>query len=229
MKQLGILADELIEKRYSMVLRELFDTVIRHQSKISKIDGDIIECGVWKGGYSIFLANAFPEKNIWVVDSYKGFQPLNTARYQYNRERHIPEYRLGEPNSQDDFTLNAVMQRFNEYSLTSSRIKYLDGFVKDTLPKANIEKIALLRVDVDAYSATKEVLDELYDKVQIGGYIIFDDSCLYECIDAMKDFFNERNIPHEVHHPITDELVNINNPFTNDNSGFPSGCYIIKK
>jgi O-methyltransferase len=222
------LSTELQHKRISMVPQELFDTIIRHLDNINKINGDIVECGVWKGGFSIFMATAFPTKNIWVVDSFEGFQPLEIAKYQYlnNIERHIPSYSLGLPNTEDDFTLDKVKERFKNYQLDSPRIKFIKGFVKDSLPTSKIEKIALLRIDVDAYSATREVLDELYDKVQPGGYIIFDDMCLYECVDAVKDFLEERNLPKIIFHPITDEQLNLD---TSTNLSYPAGSYIIKQ
>jgi len=97
------------------------------------------------------------------------------------------------------------------------------GFVKDSLPNSGIKRISLLRIDVDAYSATKEVLDELYDKVEVGGYIIFDDSCLYETADAIRDFFKEQGIENCVLHTITDEKIDLST-----NTTTPCGCYIIK-
>lgn len=227
-QELDRLGLELRERRYSMVMESEFQTIIRHQEKIQKVPGDVIECGCWKGGFSIFMANAFPTKTIWVADSFEGFQPTETARYKYDHERHVPGYNLGTPGTDDDFTLERVQQRFEEYGLSDSRIEFLKGFVKDSLPTAGIKKLSLLRIDVDAYSATKEVLDELYDKVQPGGYIIFDDSCLYECIDAMKDFFKERGLPNEVFHPETDEVLQLSGSYIGSNSGFPAGCYIIK-
>jgi hypothetical protein len=76
--------------------------------------------------------------------------------------------------------------------------------------------------------ATLETLEELYDKVQPGGYIIFDDSCLYETLDAIKTFFKQRNLPEFINHPVTDQPLDINVRHTNDDSGLPAGCYIIK-
>jgi len=224
------LSNELRQKRISMVSDQLFNTIIRHLETIEKIDGDIVECGVWKGGFSIFMASTFPYKNLWVVDSFEGFQPLETAKYSYeqNTERHIPSYILGQPNTEDDFTLEQVKQRFENYQLNSPRVKFLKGFVKDSLPTSGIKKISLLRIDVDAYSATREVLDELYDKVQPGGYIIFDDTCLYECRDALRDFFKERNLPNILLHPVTDQELDLESNIESTSSGLPAGCYIIK-
>jgi hypothetical protein len=222
------LIQDLIDNKITMVNPNEFKTILKHYPNLSKIDGDIVECGVWRGGFSIFLSYVFQDKNIWVCDSYEGFQPLETAKHQYNKERHTPTYTHNAVGPLG-ISLEEVQFHFKTYGLgDEERIKFLKGFVKDTLPTSGIEKIALLRIDVDAYSATLETLEELYDKVQPGGYVIFDDSCLYETLDAIKTFFKQRNLPEFINHPITDQPLNINLKHTNDDSGLPAGCYIIK-
>lgn len=223
------LVDNLIENKITMVNKREFQTVINHYNNIDKIEGDIIECGCWRGGFSIFLSYLFPDRNIWVSDSFEGFQPTNDAKYGYDMERHTPNFTHNSVGALA-VSLEDVQNNFNLYALgNEERIKFLKGFVKDTLPTAPINKIALLRIDVDAFSATLEVLDELYDKVETGGYIIFDDSCLYETRDAIKEFFNKRNLPLVVLHPVSNEELSLEKRHTSDDSGLPCGCFIIKK
>jgi hypothetical protein len=223
------LVQKLIDDKVTMVMPFEFDMVIRHYESMNKIKGDVVECGVWRGGFSIFLAHLFDNKTIWVSDSFEGFQPLEQAKYEYHKERHVPEYTMTDLGP-IAIGLEEVKWHFHSNGLGSEdRIKYLKGFVKDTLPTSGIEEIALLRIDVDSYSAHLEVLDELYDKVQPGGYIIFDDSCLYESMDAIKYFFKLKDLGNEIIDPIDDLPKNIYNPYTSTNSGFTAGCYIIKK
>jgi hypothetical protein len=222
------LVQDLINNKITMVNPNEFQTIFKHYDNISKIEGDIVECGVWRGGFSIFLSYIFQDKNIWVCDSYEGFQPLEIAKHQYSKERHTPNYTHNSIGPLG-ISLEEVQSHFRTYGLgEEERIKFLKGFVKDTLPTSGIEKVALLRIDVDAYSATLETLEELYDKVQFGGYIIFDDSCLYETLDAIKVFFKQRNLSEYLLHPVTNERLDLNIRHTNDDSGFPAGCYIIK-
>jgi hypothetical protein len=223
-QELKDLANNLTQNQISMVMLFEFDMVLNHSEAIDAVEGDIVECGVWRGGFSIFLAHLFPDRAIWVCDSYEGFQPLEEARFEYYKEeRHVPSYVMAA-------SLEEVQENFKTYGLDGQdRIKYLKGFVKDTLPTAPIEKIALLRLDVDGYSPTMEILEELYDKVQPGGYIIFDDLCLYESKDAVYDFLQNRNLPLEVIDPITEQRIDLNIPYVQTNSGFVAGSYIIKK
>lgn len=226
------LIDDLIKNKITMVGPVAFNTVLRNYPDISKIKGDIVECGVWRGGFSIFLSHAFNDKNIWVCDSYEGFQPLENAKHSYDKERHTPTYTHNSIGPLS-ISLEEVQYHFKTYGLEkdidTQRIKFLKGFVKDTLPTSNINNIALLRIDVDAYSATLETLEELYSKVQTGGYIIFDDSCLYETLDAIKFFFEKNNIDPYLLDPQTDKPLYLYDKHTIDDSGFTSGCYIIKK
>jgi hypothetical protein len=205
-----------------------FELILENFNKITNLEGDIVECGVWRGGMSIFLSYVFQDKNIWVCDSYEGFQPIENAKHQYDKERHTQHYTHGATGPLG-ISLEEVQSHFKNYGLEDQdRIKFLKGFVKDTLPTSGIEKISLLRVDVDAYSATLETLEELYPKVTPGGMIIFDDSCLYETKDAIIHYFTHNNIPLHVYHPITNELLDLTKSYTTDDSGLPGNCYIFK-
>lgn len=223
------LVDDLIQNHITMVLPHEFSMVLNHQDEINKIKGEIVECGVWRGGFSIFLSYLFPKRKIWVCDSFQGFQPLSNAKYEFGGERHTSDYTMSHIGP-IGISLEEVQSHFETYGFgDDKRINYLPGFVKDSLPNSGIGKIALLRIDVDAYSATLEVLEELYDKVQPGGYIIFDDSCLTETVEAMKTFFTNHNLPLEVLDPINNEIKHLDYRYTHTDSGFDAGCYIIKQ
>jgi hypothetical protein len=106
--------------------------------------------------------------------------------------------------SKDFVSLAAVRSHFARYGLLDSQIHFLQGFFADTLPGAPIEAIALLRCDGDTYESTRSVLDAIYDKVSIGGYVIVDDYHSFDdCKQAVDEFRAE--------HSIDDALVPIDN------------------
>jgi O-methyltransferase len=75
-------------------------------------------------------------------------------------------------------------------------VHYHKGWFQDTLPidSAEIDKIAILRLDGDWYESTKICLDYLYEKIVPRGFIIFDDYGLYSgCKKAVDEFFNSKN------------------------------------
>ena len=61
--------------------------------------------------------------------------------------------------------------------------------------RQGIEKIAVLHLDGDLYTSTKEVLDALYDKVSPGGHVLVDDYYTWKgCRAAVDEFRRERAI-----------------------------------
>jgi O-methyltransferase len=207
---LNLLKKKLISETLTLVSEERFDTIdlLKEEIYNSNVEGDIVECGVWRGGMSIYLSHMFLDKKIWVCDSFEGFQKLEDAQYKYDNERHDENFDKFHSDSLPHQTsikipLDEVKNNFKNYNLTDENIIFLKGWVKDTLDKKNckIDKICILRIDVDSYSATLEVLMNLYDKVVDGGYIIFDDSALPECSDAIKYFEKIKNIKFEFKYP----------------------------
>jgi hypothetical protein len=241
-KNIEELVDTLIKKIHSMVAKYMFNTVVRRYEEINKLDGDIVECGVWRGGFSIFLAHLFKTKKIWMVDSYEGFQSLKDATYQYEGVTEVSPglgYQKSEPNTPERehkewdwdirIPIDVVRNNMKEYGLVEEdRIKLVKGFVNKTLPVTPIDKIALLRIDIDTYSATLDVLNHLYPKVVSGGMVIFDDSSLIAASDACKEYFTSNGIPMKLRHPVTDEELDINKFYHINNSMQIGGGYIIK-
>ncbi|MEW6558372.1 MAG: TylF/MycF/NovP-related O-methyltransferase, partial [Elusimicrobiota bacterium] len=71
------------------------------------------------------------------------------------------------------------------------------GWFQETLPKAKsrIENIAILRVDCDWYESVRCCLDNLYDNLITGGYLIIDDYGHWEgCKKAVDEFLEKRKI-----------------------------------
>lgn len=198
-------------------------------TRVSGLEGDIVDCGVWSGGSSIYLAALFPDRKIIIVDSFKGFEPVGRSPYSlpaadFNNvgesnglERHHPDKTFmveGEEVS-CAVSLKKVIQNLKSYGLEPSTmgIEFIEGYVSNTLPNTKqIDKIALLRVDVDSYAATYEVLINLYSKVVEGGIIIFDDMGVEEATMAIDRFLEEKRIYDPTFLPY----------------GKKGGCYIIK-
>ena len=76
---------------------------------------------------------------------------------------------------------------------------FLKGFFSDTLPKAPIQKLSILRVDADLYQSTMDVLRSLYSKLSSGGYAVFDDyQNLPDCRRAIDEFRSSQGITEEI-------------------------------
>lgn len=195
------LVDSILEKEYSLVDRYGFVSIYNEREKVMALEGDIIELGVFKGGMSLFLTKLFPNKKIWLVDSFeKGFPDPNTLKYPYpyGEDPHKPTIaiRLGDHGVPSSFA-KSVFEEYGEGN--NPNVNIVEGYVSDVLPTLNIDKISLLRIDVDSYSATKEILEALYPKVVEGGMIIFDDNNIDTGRLAVEDWLKENGLPDLFH------------------------------
>ena len=147
------------------------------------IPGDLIECGVWRGGACILMravlaAHGDEERCVWVADSFQGVPPPDPENYSADKGLRLD---LAAPTLA--ITESVVRENFKRYRLLDNRVRFLPGWFKDTLPGAPIDRIALLRLDGDLYESTIQALDALYPKLSPGGFCIIDD---YHAIDACR-------------------------------------------
>ena len=170
-------------------LRTLVEDVIR-----SEVPGDLIETGVWRGGACILMravlsAYRIRDRRVWVADSFKGVPPPDVESYPADRESTYHTF--------PDLSVSADVVRRNieKYGLLDNQVVFLEGWFKDTLPRAPIEALALLRLDGDLYESTIVALNSLYGKLSVGGYVIVDDyHVVAGCRQAIDDFLSERGI-----------------------------------
>jgi O-methyltransferase len=91
--------------------------------------------------------------------------------------------------------LDDVKDNVRRYGLLDHRMVFLEGWFRDTLPSAPVERLALLRLDGDLYESTLVALESLYDRVSPGGFIIVDDyGAIAPCRQAVHDFRAARGI-----------------------------------
>lgn len=152
------------------------------------IPGDLVECGVWRGGASIFMRGVLVSmgaghRTTWLYDSFRGLpKPTDPTDIDLSMMDHY----LGVP-------LETVKDNFRAFGLLSENVRFVPGWFNDTVPYAEVERIALLRLDGDMYESTMVALTSLYPKVSIGGYVVIDDfGAIEQCKQATRDF-RERN------------------------------------
>src|SRR5437660_5508725 len=86
-------------------------------------------------------------------------------------------------------TRERVQDNFRRYGLLDQQVRFREGWFRDTLPRAPIERLAVLRLDGDLYESTIQALEGLYDRLSAGGYVIVDDyGNMASCRQAVHDF-----------------------------------------
>jgi hypothetical protein len=164
-----------------------------------RIAGDFLEAGVCKGGAAIFMralqiAHGEQNRKTWVVDSFQGVPPStdpDDAGYGLDLEEdRLPWLACSEAQ---------VRSHFSRYGLLDDHVEFVSGWIADSLPRAPIGQLAILRIDVDLYSSTRQCLELLYDKVAPGGFVIVDDYGFLQCCRDAVDGFRAS---HGVEEPI---------------------------
>jgi len=183
----------------------LVDLVRQVQAVLTyDIPGDFVECGVWRGGTCFLMAEVLRQagvrdRKVWLFDSFEGMPtpeeidgPAATA-WANNRES--PEYF-----DNCRVSLDEVQRSATELGL-ASYTEFVKGWFDQTLPanRDRIGPIAILRVDCDWYSSVRCCLENLYDQVVEGGFVIFDDYYTFEgCAIALHEFLGKRGLAHRI-------------------------------
>ncbi|MBI4122967.1 MAG: class I SAM-dependent methyltransferase [Parcubacteria group bacterium] len=165
-----------------------------------KIAGAFVECGVWKGGAAAVMASvAGPKRQIWLFDSFEGL-PEPTLHDGARAKEYASNRTSGTLASIGKCVgpLEDVRRLFfRVLRLPGNTIHIEQGWFQETLPAARekVGPIALLRMDADWYESTKCILENLFDNVVQGGYVIIDDYYCWEgCKKAVDEFLAKRNI-----------------------------------
>jgi O-methyltransferase len=158
------------------------------------IEGDLIETGVWRGGACIFMravlaAYNVTDRRVYVADSFEGLPKPDAKKYPADKGDNLHSHSPYLAISQED-----VAKNFKRYDLLDDQVVFLKGWFKDSLPAANIDKLAVLRLDGDMYESTMDALENLYSKLSPGGYCIIDDYALEPCKLAVTEFRKKNKI-----------------------------------
>jgi O-methyltransferase len=161
------------------------ETVLRDD-----VAGDFIETGAWRGGMTIFMrallkAHGVLDRRVWVADSFEGLPvPKNKADgWDYSDVDYLK------------VSLEQVQNNFRRFGLLDDQVQFLQGWFCDTLPTAPISELAVLRLDGDMYSSTRDALVHLYPRVSRGGFVIVDDYYSWPaCRRAVDDYRAEHGL-----------------------------------
>jgi len=165
------------------------------------VAGDLIEAGVWRGGAAIFMravlrALEVADRTVWVADSFEGLPEPDATRFPREAQAHRGAVAT-EAYRHFAVPIETVQENFRRFGLLDGQVRFLKGWFADTLPRAPIKRLAVLRLDADYFQSTMDGLVHLYDRLSIGGYVIVDDYGETEwtyCRQAVDAFRAERGI-----------------------------------
>jgi len=182
-------------KDFTMIRANMFADNIKLCKRFSHIKGDIVECGVWRGGMIAAIADVLKDdtRKYYLFDSFEGLPDAKeidgNSAIEWQNNKGDSRY----------FDNCKAEMKFAENAMAKAGCKnyqLVKGWFKDTLPGFINEKpIAILRLDGDWYESTMECLEALYPKVQSGGLILIDDYYVWDgCARAVHDYLSRNSI-----------------------------------
>jgi len=171
----------------------------------SKIPGDIVECGVWRGGSMMAVAHTLQKlehcsRDLYLFDTFSGM--TEPGELDVALDGTLASDVLSHERKKDPAFawcaagLAEVRTNMASTDYPSKNIHYVAGKVEDTLPAAAPEQISLLRLDTDWYESTRHELDHLFPRLASGGVLIIDDYGHWQgARRAVDEYLEDHGIP----------------------------------
>ena len=167
-KDEGIFVIKLIKDEPVYNFEEYYARLI---NLTSDLDGAFVEFGYGVGvSANIFLssyASRRIEKDVYLFDSFKGFPAPTKEDLVTNSQ-----IAKGDWNKS---SLERAVEETKQFGAYGIKVKVVPGFFKDSLPLEEITEVSLLHLDCDLYESYKTTLEQMYDTVEVGGVIAFDE------------------------------------------------------
>lgn len=152
-------------------------TLVEQTAKLS--DGDIIEVGVWRGGTGALIAkkaqlcHKFRGK-VYLCDTFKGLVKVDK----------------GDPFLKEgDFsdTSQEIVEELVHEQMKLENVKIIKGIFPDDVGTVmEGARFRLCHIDVDVYNSAKDIVEWIWDKMVVGGVLVFDDYGFYKCDGVTK-------------------------------------------
>lgn len=148
------------------------------------VPGDFVECGVFAGVNSAIMARAIIDtgrypRYVHLFDSFEGIPLAGPEDSEFLEAKH--------PAGLSSCSQKRVRQNMREWGIPEELLVFHPGWFDETVPKSQIQSIALLRLDGDLYRSTKVCMEHLYPLVSPGGGVIVDDFNLSGCRQAIAE------------------------------------------
>jgi O-methyltransferase len=142
------------------------------------IPGSLAECGVYKGHLSKFIHAKFPERKLYLFDTFEGFD---------NRDADSPN---------DSRFRDTSEEGAKQHIGNIDNIIFRKGYFPETATGLGNETFAFVMLDFDKYEPTLAALKLFYPLVSRGGFIFIHDYSSPEsnwaCSRALNEFLADK-------------------------------------
>jgi O-methyltransferase len=161
------------------------------------LEGDLVECGVWRGGSMMTMAQTLlnlgdSKRHLHLYDTFSGMSAPVKEDGDF-AIRKFDQLQTGEDKSDWCFAgLDEVKSNLAQVAYPEDNLHFIQGKIEDTVPNHLPEKIALLRLDMDWYEPTLHAMRHMFPRLQSKGVLIVDDYGHWEgCRRAVDETLQE--------------------------------------
>jgi O-methyltransferase len=152
-----------------------------------KIEGDILEVGVWRGGTAALIAGAMLENSkaakqqskLYLADTFEGVVKASNKDTIYKGGEH------------SDTSEAVVIQLLTD--VRAQNFQLLKGIFPEEVNLPQNTKLKFCHIDVDTYQSGFDIFHAIWDLMVLGGVVVFDDYGCWGC-EGITELCNELNI-----------------------------------
>ena len=184
------LSDKLFNNSYNTIKN--YTLVDKHRcyelwqlvKECTKLKGSLIEIGTWKGGSASLIAKQAQlcgiKEKVYLCDTFTGVVKVGKEDLSYEGGEHADTSKE---------LVEAVVHK-----LGVDNIEVLEGVFPDETGKLVSNKLfCFCHIDVDVYQSAKDVLNWIWDRLVIGGIVVFDDYGFERCSGVTQLVNEERS------------------------------------
>jgi len=148
------------------------------------VPGDFVECGVFAGVQCAAMAKSLmdygvTDRRVHMFDTFAGIPQAGPKDTEFLAAGHSAGLSA--------CSMGQVQDYMHMWGIDPALLVFHGGLFQDTVPRADIDRIALLRLDGDLYESTKVCIEHFYPKLSPGGWCIADDFALAGCRAAIAE------------------------------------------
>ena len=152
--------------------------IFRAVQRTKKIDGDIAEVGVYRGGSAKLICEAKGSKALHLFDTFEGLPDLHN---------------LDDPKQVHKGECAATLEDVRNYLMEYPNVHFYKGLFPVGAEPVQSRIFSFVHLDVDLYESTQNCLKFFYTRMNKGGIIISHDYMLLTGVrKAFDSFFEDK-------------------------------------
>ena len=185
-------------RQHTMIVRRAFIDNLMIAQRWAPPGGEVVECGVWRGGMIRGLADMLgPVRKYHLFDSFEGLPPAQEidgqAAIDWQQDTASPDF-------YDNCTADEAYAR-KLFEGSNLDVEFHRGWFEDTIPKYQPgSPISVLRLDGDWFDSTMICLRHLVPYLAPKALILIDDYYAWDgCARALHDYLSETKSTMRIH------------------------------